>query len=316
MSKVKRVFGTASFHKTGKGFNTVEQVSQILDILTQNGIDEIDTARRYGSGTSEELLGETPAFQRFTVSTKTNPFTRKLTKEDTTAQCEESLKALNRSTIDIFYLHGPDRSVPFEETLSAVNDLYQRGCFKRFGLSNFSAEEVEKVYTICKENNYILPSVYQGNYNPITRKNEQELFPLLRKLGINFYAYSPLAGGFLVKTSEQIKNGPSNTRFDPSTPVGKLYTGLYCKETFFSALETFQNRCKELNVKPAEICYSWLLNHSQLTEGDAILIGASNLDQLIESLQDSKGITLNQDILQTLEHLWKTVESEAPKYHF
>jgi len=109
MSKVKRVFGTASFHKTGKGFNTVEQVSQILDILTQNGIDEIDTARRYGSGTSEELLGETPAFQRFTVSTKANPFTRKLTKEDTIAQCEESLKALNRSTIDIFYLHGPDR---------------------------------------------------------------------------------------------------------------------------------------------------------------------------------------------------------------
>lgn len=316
MSKVKRVFGTASIKKTGKGFSTTEQVSQVFNILIQNEIDEIDTARGYGLGTTEELLGQTKEFERFIVSTKANPFNRKLTKEDTIAQCGESLKALKRSSVDIFYLHAPDRTVPFEETLSAVNDLYKRGSFKRLGLSNFAADEVEQIYNICKTNNYVLPSVYQGNYNSITRKNEKELFPLLRKLGMNFYAYSPLAGGFLIKTPEQIKHGGDTSRFDPSTPVGKLYTGLYCKDTFFAALETFQNHCKELNVKPAEICFSWLLNHSQLKEGDAIIIGASDLDQLRESLQDSQGIPLSADKLQMVEDLWKAVEAEGPKYHF
>jgi aflatoxin B1 aldehyde reductase len=316
MSKVKRVFGTASFTKTGKGFNTSEQVSQVLNILKENGIDELDTARRYGAGTSEELLGETTEFKTFTVSTKANPNISKLTKENTKAQCDESLKAMKRSSVDIFYLHAPDRSTPFEETVESVNDLYKRGSFKRFGLSNFTAEEVERIYNICKENNYILPSVYQGNYNPITRKNEQELFPLLRKLGIHFYAYSPLAGGFLIKTPDQIKNGQGSSRFDTSTPVGQMYAGLYCKETLFSALETFQNRCKKLNIKPSEACFSWLLNHSLLKEGDAIILGASNMEQLMENLRDSKGVPLNADIIQELEDLWKTVESEAPKYHF
>ena len=314
MSKVKRVFGTGSFNKTGNKFNTPQQVSEVLNILKQNVINEIDTARMYGQGTSEELLAETPEFETFIVSTKANPRIGQLTKENTIAQCDESLKALNRSSVDIFYLHTPDRSTPFEETVGAVNELYKRGSFKRFGLSNFSAEDVQQVYNICKENNYVLPSVYQGNYNLITRKNEQELFPLLKKLGINFYAYSPLAGGFLVKTLDQIKNSPPNSRFSPSTPRGH-YRDHYCKDTFFLALETFQNQCEKFGVKPAEACYSWLLNYSQLQEGDAIILGASNVDQLLENLQNSKGVELNADVIQVLEDLWKAVESEAPQYH-
>ena len=61
---------------------------------------------------------------------------------------------------------------------------------------------------ICKENNYVLPTVYQGNYNAITRKNEDELFPLLKKEKISFYAYSPVAGGFFaIKPNEKAVPG-------------------------------------------------------------------------------------------------------------
>lgn len=41
------------------------------------------------------------------------------------------------SSLEMWYLHGPDRSVPYEVTLKAVNDLYKEGYFKRFGLSNY-----------------------------------------------------------------------------------------------------------------------------------------------------------------------------------
>jgi aflatoxin B1 aldehyde reductase len=104
------------------------------------------------------------------------------------------LKALKRPSVDIYYLHAPDRSVPLEETAEAINDLYERKSFKLFGLSNFTAEEVERIYNICKANNYVLPSVYQGNYNPITRKNESELFPLLKNLGIGWVGGWVLVG--------------------------------------------------------------------------------------------------------------------------
>ncbi|CAF1418792.1 unnamed protein product [Adineta steineri] len=315
MSKVKRVFGTANFTKIGKGFNTSEQVSEILHILKENGINEIDTSRRYGGGRSEELLGEVTEFHTFTVSTKANPFIDKLTKKNVNIQCDQSLKALKRSSVDIYYLHRPDPSTPIEETVEAINDLYQRRRFKRFGLSNFTAEGVERIYNICKQNNYILPSVYQGNYNAITRKSEQELFPLLTKLGIHFYAYSPLAGGFLVKTSDQIKHGQDTSRFNTSTVIGQVYANLYCKQTFFSALEAFHKRCEKYHIKPAEVCFLWLLNHSLLKEGDAIILGASSIEQLMESIHDSRGIPLNADMIKALEDLWKVVQNEAPSYY-
>ncbi|CAF1187110.1 unnamed protein product [Adineta ricciae] len=315
MSKVKRVFGTATFNKNGPGFKTKEELSKVLSFLKADGIDELDTARRYGDGTSEELLGETPDFEGFSVATKASPYVNKLTKENTITQCETSLKVLKRSSVDIFYIHVPDRSTPFEETAEAIHELYQRGCFKRFGLSNLTAEEVQRMYDICKQNNYVLPSVYQGNYNLMTRKNEQELFPLLRKLGMKFYAYSPLAGGFLIKTPDQIKNAQVNSRFDVSTRYGQLYSSLYCKDSLFLALEKFQNSCKESNIKPSEVCFSWLLNHSALEEGDAIILGASNMQQLQENLSDSKAAPLNVDMIQILNDLWNIVKDEAPAYH-
>lgn len=45
----------------------------------------------------------------------------------------------------MWYLHGPDRSVPYEVTLKAVNELYKEGKFKRFGISNY----MSYVLTIC-----------------------------------------------------------------------------------------------------------------------------------------------------------------------
>jgi aflatoxin B1 aldehyde reductase len=94
--------------------------------------------------------------------------------------------------------------------------VYKTGAFKRFGLSNYAPSDVQKAYDICKKNNWVLPTCYQGNYSPVARRQETELFPTLRKLGIAFYAYSPLAGGFLTKTVEQIKDGAG--RFNVRSP--------------------------------------------------------------------------------------------------
>ena len=93
----------------------------------------------------------------------------------------------------MWYLHGPDRSTPFEVTLKAVDELHKEGKFKRFGISNFMSWEVAEIVTICRQHGYIQPTVYQGYYNAIQRKVEPELFPCLRKFGISFYAFSPRA---------------------------------------------------------------------------------------------------------------------------
>ena len=69
----------------------------------------------------------------------------------------------------MWYLHGPDRKTPYEETLRAVNELYKEGKFKRFGISNYMSWEVAEIVGICKANGYVAPTVYQGVYNAIHR---------------------------------------------------------------------------------------------------------------------------------------------------
>jgi aflatoxin B1 aldehyde reductase len=119
----------------------------------------------------------------------------------------------------VFYIHAPDSSTPISETLAAINSVYRAGYFSRFGLSNYLAQDVEIVYEHCRTNGYVLPCVYQGNYSPVARKQESLIFPTIRRLGMSYYAYSPLAGGFLTKTKEQISEGQG--RF--CSKLGGLY---------------------------------------------------------------------------------------------
>lgn len=79
-----------------------------------------------------------------------------------------SLKELKTDCVDIFYLHAADRSVPFEETLEAVNELHKEGKFVQLGLSNYTAFEVAEIVITCKERVWVRPTIYQGMYNAIS----------------------------------------------------------------------------------------------------------------------------------------------------
>lgn len=114
-----------------------------------------------------------PSFHSFTkkfVATKVNPWVKDgFTFNSVVAQFSESLSSLQVPYVDLLYLHAPDHETPLEETLSACEKLHKEGKFKELGLSNYSAELVRKVFSICNERGWIKPTVYQGMYNAITR---------------------------------------------------------------------------------------------------------------------------------------------------
>lgn len=92
---------------------------------------------------------------------------------------------------------------------------------------------MQKIYDIQLAAKSVLPTVFQGNYNAISRHIEKDLFPLLRKLNMSFYAYSPIAGGFLVK-APGVDEG---TRFGPNARTGTMYNEMYGKESLYAALD-------------------------------------------------------------------------------
>lgn len=55
------------------------------------------------------------------------------------------------------------------------------------------ADQVQKIVTICEEDGFVRPSIYQGQYSAIVRSREKELFPCLRKPNLAICAWRSAA---------------------------------------------------------------------------------------------------------------------------
>uniref|UniRef100_A0A093XWK6 Aflatoxin B1 aldehyde reductase member 4 n=1 Tax=Talaromyces marneffei PM1 TaxID=1077442 RepID=A0A093XWK6_TALMA len=313
---VEIAYGGSVFSPS-KGF-TAEKSVKILEYLSENGIKTIDTSEIYPG--SEELLGEADAVSLgFDIATKVGAggSPTPATRENVVRSGEASLSKLKTNQVDVLFIHGFDKRVPLEETLEGFNELHKRGAFKRFGVSNFSAEEIEDVVRISKERGFVLPSVYEGNYNAIDRLIEKKIFPTIRKYNMAFYAYSPIAGGFLSKTPGYIKQGGEG-RWDPNTFFGKLYHAMYNKPNVLEFLGKFgQIASAKAQCSQAETAYRWIAYHSELKGelGDKIIIGARFGSQLTEVLDALKRGPLSAETVKHIDGLWDIVKDDPPVEH-
>jgi len=307
------VFGTA----TAAGWSS-EHTTEFLQILEKHNVKELDTAYVYTG--SEEVLGKIDAPKKFIIDTKAPGFKPgALTKQNIIDGINKSLKDLGTTSVDIYYFHAPDPTVPIEESLSGIDEIYKEGKFKRFGLSNFKPADVQKIYDIQASKSSVLPSVFQGNYNAVSRHIETDLFPLLHKLKISFYAYSPIAGGFLVKNSKQLRIKDDEGRFGANSRAGDMYISMYGKESLYKALDEWGQIAEDAGISKAALAYRWITYHSALkaANGDAVIVGASKPAQLEETLTAVETGPLDAKIAERASAIWKTVEHEAPldNYH-
>lgn len=307
--------------------HNTSDAARILDIFQKHGHNEVDTARIYGAGSSEEMLADLDWQARgLVMDTKLYPNLGTTLQsadsyshrpEDIRRGLMNSLAALKTDRIDMFYLHGPDRNTPLEDTLREVNNLYREGHFARFGISNFMAWEVARICEICRRHGWIQPVVYQGIYHALQRSVEAELLPCLRHYGVALYAFQPLAGGFLTGRYRRDQTDfEPGSRFDPSIMQGQLHRGRYWNDAYFDALERIQTVAGKHGLTVAEVALRWLKHHSQLRAalGDAILVGASSAKHLEENLADLQKGPLPEEVVQTVEAAWPQVKGVAPKY--
>lgn len=154
----------------GARITSLEDFNKCLDYFQQQGFNEVDTARIYVGGEQEAFTAQAKWKERgLTLATKVYPKAPGMHKPSVLRETfETSLKQLGTDSVDIFYLHAPDRSVPFAETLEAVNELHKEGKFIELGLSNYTAFEVAEIVTICNERGWVRPTIYQAMYNAIS----------------------------------------------------------------------------------------------------------------------------------------------------
>jgi aryl-alcohol dehydrogenase-like predicted oxidoreductase len=164
------------------------------------GVTLFDTANVYGAGANEELVGRVlgPHRERIILATKFGIAGVKDGRTEVNGRpeyaracCEESLRRLGMETIDLYYLHRVDKTVPIEETVGAMAGLVAEGKVRHLGLSEASPATIRRAHATHPI------AALQSEWSLFNREPEQKVLPTLRELGIAFVPFSPLGRGIL-----------------------------------------------------------------------------------------------------------------------
>lgn len=317
----KVIFGAALLNSRG-GFTSAADITGLLDAAHELGIRHIDTAHAYAE--SEAWLGEAQAAtaRGFGLDTKHPGAADRdtpATKDHVLALGRASLAKLTTPQVDVYYLHAPDDArVPVADTLAGLHALYEAGAFRRLGLSNHTVAQVEEVLRVCRERGFVAPTVYQGNYNAVARLPEAELFPLLRAHGIAFYAYSPIAGGFLAKKPADFD--PANQdalrggRWDVDSFGGKMYRFLYSdRRATLAALGAWHAIAAAEGITAAELAFRWVVHNSALdgARGDVAIIGPKDEAQLRSACAAIAKGPLSREVQAQCDAVWEPLRENA-----
>ncbi|MGZ4104032.1 MAG: aldo/keto reductase [Actinomycetota bacterium] len=241
---------------TGAGMDDAESIRTIHRALDL-GVTLIDTAEIYGPYTNEELVGRAMKGHRekVVVATKFGWISHvpggsgglDSRPANIRAAIEGSLKRLGTDFIDLYYRHRVDPNTPIEDTVGALAELVAEGKVRHIGLSEAWIDTIRRAHAVHPI------AALQSEYSLWTR-DQEEVLPVLRELGIGLVAYSPLGHGFLTGKVRSI----DDLAADDWRRTNPRFTG----ENFTLNLRIADEVAAiaaEVGATPAQVALAWLL---------------------------------------------------------
>lgn len=273
--------GTMNFGKR----TPAAEADRILARAVERGVTLLDTANVYTDGASEEITGRFAKGHpdKVLVATKCgmNGFFRGkpegLSRAAVLAAADQSLSRLGTPTIDIYYLHVPDHSVPLEETLAAIGELLDKGKIRAFGVSNYSSWQILEIFHHCDAAGLPRPVIAQQLYNALIRQLDVEYARFARKYRLHTTVYNALAGGLLSGRYHKGDSAPPGSRFDKN----KLYLGRYWNDRFFDLVATYDALAQKAGMPLVDFAYAFLAGAPLV---DSVLVGPATVAHLDAAL--------------------------------
>ena len=257
----------------GEGL-TQDQAFELMDAVWEQGIDHFDTADAYGGGRSERMIGAWMRSRgvRPLLTTKTyNPMDagadHGLAPARIARQLDSSLERLGVDEVDLYLAHESDPDVPLADTLGAFEDASAAGKIKAYGVSNFSAAQLNVALEVG------MPQAIQNEHSLLARDDEAELLPLCEREQVSYLVFSPLAGGWLTGKYRRGEPFPAGSRM---TQRPEPYAPFTSGRTF-DQLEQFDRLARARGTSMAGLALAWLLADERVTQ---IVVGPGRPEHL------------------------------------
>src|SRR5437660_4715627 len=251
------------------------------------GMTLIDTAEMYRDCRAERVVADAIGGQRDRVFVVTKAYPHNASSTELPKACERSLKRLRIDVVDLYLLHWREKNTPLAETVETFEKLRSAGKIRRWGVSNFDVEDMQKLNDeILMTNDEEKRSACSANqvlYNLQHREIEFELLPRSQKNKIPVMAYSPVGHG----------------------------RGLLDNATL-------KKIAKRHDATPAQIALAWVLRAQgpQPPDGAAVanivaIPKASDKKHVRENAESAK-IRLTKQDLQDLDDTFQPPQSKQP----
>jgi len=285
--------GMSEFYGPSDETEAIATIQRALDL----GVTLLDTADIYGPFTNERLVGRALAKRRDEVMLATKFGNERRADgswvgvngrpEYVRAACEASLERLGVETIDLYYQHRVDKTVPIEETVGAMAALVGEGKVRYLGLSEASPATIRRAHAVHPI------SALQTEYSLWARDPEKEILPTVRELGIGFVAYSPLGRGFLAGRFR----GPDDLRDEgdfrsrhPRFQDDNLARNL-------ELLQGLDEIAADKGVTSAQLALAWVLHRG----ADVVPIPGTKRRRYLEENVAAAALELSDDELERLD---------------
>lgn len=294
---------------------------EMVETAVAAGITMIDTANGYAGGKTEEMLaGILPDFgDDLVLATKAgmpHPDAGEnapLSKQGLRDSLEGSFRRLGRDSVDLFYLHQPDRATPIEETLETLGELLSAGKISAWGVSNFAAWQIAQLQAGAKELGIPGPVVAQQLHNLVARRLEVEYVEFAQTTGLATMVYNPLGGGLLSGKHSFDGAGESAEpgRFSGSR-LAEMYRDRYWNEELFGGIGKLSEIAADAGISLVELSLRWLISQPSTT---SLLLGGSKLSHLNANLEVIAKGPLEQDILDACDVVGDSLSGPMPAYN-
>jgi aryl-alcohol dehydrogenase-like predicted oxidoreductase len=266
------------------------------------GVNFFDTAPAYGSGESEEILGEALGRHRpkVVIATKVPPthLEPALLRES----CEASLRALGTDYVDLLQVHWPNAKLPWEPTYRALESLKAEGKIRAIGVSNFGVSYLDELRETGGVETNQLP------YSLLWRAIEFEILPRCVTHEIGVLCYSPLCQGLLTgkfAAPQEVPDKRARSRLFPAERALTRHGEAGCQAEVFAALDALSAIARQIGQPLSRLAMAWLLGRPGVT---AVVAGARNAAQAAENVHAGE-LSLGEDLAAQLAAVTEQVKN-------